>query len=134
MLHFRKTVSYLGMIGLIPLASCGGKGEAPHNEQKAPNVIYVFPDQMRNSAMEFWSSEKYASHIPYKGDPVITPNLNKFADEAVVFSSAYSNSPLSSPHRGSLLTGMYPNRSGVPLNINSTRPFNSLREIGRAHV
>ncbi len=128
MLHFRKTVSYLGMIGLIPLASCGGKGEAPHNEQKAPNVIYVFPDQMRNSAMEFWSSEKYASHIPYKGDPVITPNLNKFADEAVVFSSAYSNSPLSSPHRGSLLTGMYPNRSGVPLNINSTRPFNSLRD------
>ena len=27
-----------------------------------------------------------------------------------------------------LLTGMYPNRSGVPLNCNSTRPISSLRE------
>lgn len=128
MLHFRRTISCVGMIGLIPLASCVGKDPNTNNEQSAPNVIYVFPDQMRNSAMEFWSSEKYASHIRYKGDPVITPNLNKFADEAVVFSSAYSNTPLSSPHRGSLLTGMYPNKSGVPLNVNSTRPFNSLRD------
>ena len=27
-----------------------------------------------------------------------------------------------------LLTGMYPNRSGIPLNCNSTRPISSLRE------
>ena len=38
-----------------------------------------------------------------------------------------SNCPLSSPHRGSLLTGMYPNKSGIPLNCNSTRPISSLR-------
>lgn len=23
-------------------------------DKKLPNVIYIFPDQMRNSAMEFW--------------------------------------------------------------------------------
>ncbi|MDD2328200.1 MAG: sulfatase [bacterium] len=116
------------MIGLIPLSSCFGKTEPNSEAQTAPNVIYVFPDQMRNSAMEFWSSERYAQHIRYKGDPVITPNLNKFANESVVFSSAFSNCPLSSPHRGSLLTGMYPNKSGVPLNINSSRPISSLGE------
>ena len=33
----------------------------------------------------------------------------------MVLTSAMSNCPLSSPHRGSLLTGMYPNKSGVPL-------------------
>ena len=46
----------------------------------------------------------------------------------MVLTSAQSNCPLSSPHRGMLLTGMYPNRSGVPLNCNSTRPISSLRE------
>ena len=54
------------MIGLIPLASCVGKDGSTTDKQSAPNVIYVFPDQMRNSAMEFWRSEKYASHIRYK--------------------------------------------------------------------
>lgn len=116
------------MIGFIPLSSCIGKAESVDQVNSAPNVIYVFPDQMRNSAMEFWSSDRYAQHIRYKGDPVITPNLNRFADESIVFSSAFSNCPLSSPHRGSLLTGMYPNKSGVPLNINSSRPISSLRE------
>ena len=46
----------------------------------------------------------------------------------MVLTSAQSNCPLSSPHRGMLLTGMYPNRSGVPLNCNSTRPISSLRD------
>lgn len=128
MRHLNKTMTYMGVIGLLPLASCVGTERAQDNEGTAPNVIYVFPDQMRNSAMGFWSSEKYASHLRYQGDPVITPNLDKFADESLVFSSAYSNTPLSSPHRGSLLTGMYPSKSGVPLNVNSTRPFNSLRD------
>src|SRR5690554_1861133 len=126
MIQINKVLPYLGIIGLLPLPACVQGEKATGQEPTSPNVIYVFPDQMRNSAMGFWSNEPYASHINYKGDPVITPNLDKFADEAVVFSSAYSNTPISSPHRGSLLTGMYPNKSGVPLNVNSSRPFNSL--------
>ena len=128
MIQINKTFTYLGIIGLTPLVSCVNNERYVENEINPPNVIYVFPDQMRNSAMGFWSSDKYSSHISYQGDPVITPNLDKFADESVVFSSAYSNTPISSPHRGSLLTGMYPNKSGVPLNVNSSRPFNSLRD------
>lgn len=128
MKKLNQTVQYLGIIGLIPLSSCLGKPDSVDQVDTAPNVIYVFPDQMRNSAMEFWNNERYAQYIRYKGDPVITPNLNRFADESVVFTSAFSNCPLSSPHRGSLLTGMYPNKSGVPLNINSSRPISSLRE------
>lgn len=128
MKNLNQTFQYLGMIGLIPLSSCFGKTDSNSKAQMAPNVIYVFPDQMRNSAMEFWSSERYARHIRYKGDPVITPNLNRFADESVVFSSAFSNCPLSSPHRGSLLTGMYPNKNGAMLNMNSSRPVSSLRD------
>lgn len=93
-----------------------------------PNIIYVFPDQYRNQAMGFWSQDGFRERVNFRGDPVHTPHLDTFARQSVVLTSAQSNCPLSSPHRGMLLTGMYPNRSGVPLNCNSTRPISSLRE------
>ena len=93
--------------------------------QQRPNIVYVFPDQMRNYAMEFWGQPGFEGCINSQNDPVHTPNINRFARESVVLTSAQSNCPLSSPHRGSLLTGMYPNKSGVPLNCNSNRPISS---------
>jgi len=93
-----------------------------------PNIIYVFPDQYRNQAMGFWNQEGFRDKVNFRGDPVHTPNIDTFARESMVLTSAQSNCPLSSPHRGMLLTGMYPNRSGVPLNCNSTRPISSLRD------
>lgn len=93
-----------------------------------PNVIYVFPDQFRNQALSFWNEEGFRDKVRFKADPVHTPHLNAFAKESLVLTSAVSNCPLSSPHRGMLLTGMYPNKSGVPLNCNSNRPISSLRE------
>lgn len=96
-------------------------------ETKRPNIIYVFPDQMRNHAMQIWDEEGFREYVNFKADPVHTPVLSRFARESVVFSAAHSNCPLSSPHRGMMLTGMFPDGSGVPLNCNSTRPFSSLR-------
>ncbi len=119
-------LSCLGLMGVIP--ACMHAQEYRAGDALRPNVIYVFPDQMRNSAMGFWNDPAFAPHLQGQADPVETPNLNRFANESVVFSSAMSNCPLSSPHRASLLTGMYPHRSGVPLNVNSRRPFSSLRD------
>ena len=96
--------------------------------QQRPNVVYVFPDQYRNYAMEFWSLPEFKGAVNSATDPVHTPNINRFARESLVLSQAQSNCPISSPHRGSLMTGMYPNRSGVPLNCNSNRPISSLRD------
>ncbi|HSH19384.1 MAG TPA: sulfatase, partial [Draconibacterium sp.] len=51
------------------------------------------------------------------GDPnVKTPNLDKFADEAVNFANAVSVLPVCTPHRASLLTGRYPTTTGMFLN------------------
>lgn len=93
-----------------------------------PNIVYVFPDQFRNSAMQFWNDPEFKKHVQFKPDPVHTPNLNKFATEAVVLCNAVSNCPLSSPYRGMLLTGMYPDGSGVALNCNDLRPSSNLRQ------
>lgn len=115
----------LSALGGITLASCGGEAA---KQPQAPNVIYVFPDQFRNHALSFWGDEGYAEQVNFQPDPTHTPALNQFAQEAVVLTSAISNFPLSSPHRGMLLSGMYPERSGVTLNCNSDRPVSSLRQ------
>ncbi len=95
---------------------------------KHPNVIYIFPDQFRNHAMQFWNNKGFKEYVDFVADPVHTPNIDKFAKESVVLSSAQSNCPLSSPHRGMFLTGMYPDKSGITLNCNESRPISSLNK------
>ena len=114
--------------GLTIVPQLGFAQSVDQETDSRPNVVYVFPDQFRNFAMGFWSRPEYQGVLRTAGDPVHTPNIDRFAGESVVLTSAMSNCPLSSPHRGSLLTGMYPNKSGVPLNCNSSRPLSSLRD------
>lgn len=72
---------------------------------KQPNVIFVFPDQMRGSAMGFLGEE-----------PVITPRLDAFAKESLVLTQAASVYPVCSPYRAMLMTGKFPHASGVVSN------------------
>ena len=118
MLKIRIAIPFAG----LALTACG------QSETGRPNVIYVFPDQYRNSSLGFWSDPEFAAEVGWKGDPVATPNLDRFAREATVLTEAVSNFPVSSPHRGMLLSGMYPERNGVVLNCMSERPESSLRE------
>lgn len=113
---------YIIPLSSLAVAACGTTA------QERPNIIYVFPDQFRNSAMAFWNEPDFAPYQGWKADPVQTPNLDRFARESVVLSRAMSNCPLSSPYRGIFLTGMYPERSGITLNCMAQRPQSSLRE------
>ena len=57
-------------------------------------------------------------------EPVITPNLDRFAQQSVVFTQAASNYPVCSPYRAMLMTGQYPHRSGVVSNcLSRTAPY-----------
>ncbi len=100
--------SFLGT-GCIDSSSSKAK-DTGNGKQKGPNMVFVFPDQMRRHAMGFM-----------KQDPVITPVLDNFAKESIVFTHATSTHPLCSPYRGSLFTGLYPNQSGLATNCHSTR-------------
>lgn len=73
-----------------------------------PNLVFVFPDQMRSQLLGFMGEE-----------PVLTPNLDDFADESVVFTQAISNSPVCSPYRAMLFSGKYPVSNGVLANATS---------------
>jgi uncharacterized sulfatase len=48
------------------------------------------------------------------GDSTIpTPNMDRLADEGVVFDNAYTVAGVSAPSRSSIITGMYPTRMGT---------------------
>ncbi|MBK1875258.1 sulfatase-like hydrolase/transferase [Pelagicoccus mobilis] len=109
---FLKTTSVLSAAGLATGLAHGAKSEESRSKrQKQPNLVYVFPDQMRRHAMGFM-----------KQDPVLTPNLDKFAKRSVILDNACSTYPVCSPHRASLLTGQYPITTGFYSNCRGDRP------------
>ncbi|MHC4912404.1 MAG: sulfatase family protein [Planctomycetota bacterium] len=63
---------------------------------KKPNLLFVFPDQMRKHALGFINE-----------DPAITPNLDKSARESMVFTNAISSNPICTPFRAMLMTGRH---------------------------
>ncbi|TKG95007.1 DUF229 domain-containing protein [Puteibacter caeruleilacunae] len=95
---------------LIVLIACFSVNVFAKKDSKSnrPNLVIVFPDQMRGSAMGFLDEE-----------PVLTPQLDKFAEEALVLTNAVSNYPVCSPTRAMLMSGKYPFSNGVVNNCMS---------------
>ncbi|MBK0384419.1 sulfatase [Pedobacter sp. SD-b] len=82
-------------------------------QPKKPNILIIFPDQLRRYSAGFWSETPYRQEAIGKPDPVITPNIDRLAKEGVVFTRCIANFPLCSPSRGMMLTGMYPEQTGI---------------------
>ncbi len=85
------------------LSRCSGP-----RTSKPPNLLIVFPDQMRAHAQGFMQE-----------DPVLTPVLDRFSQESLVLTEAVSNYPVCSPFRAMLMTGKYPHANGVLANCNT---------------
>ncbi|MBI4906317.1 MAG: sulfatase [Acidobacteria bacterium] len=85
---------------------------------KRPNILYVFSDQHRASAVGAY------------GDPnVRTPTLDAFSKQGARFDVAISNTPVCCPHRACLQTGLYSNHHGVVSNgVRFTRKARGLAE------
>lgn len=111
---FVKTVS-----AGVGAALLGGSVEA--KPRKRPNLLYVFPDQFRRESLGCWRKPEYRDALRTGTDPVVTPTLDKLAGESIVFTQAVSTCPVCSPHRGMLMSGMYPWRNGIVNNCHQTR-------------
>lgn len=54
-------------------------------------------------------------------EAIHTPNLDALAADGVLFRNAYSDSPVCTPYRGCLVTGLYPSESGIRNNAGAIR-------------
>jgi arylsulfatase A-like enzyme len=71
---------------------------------KKPNVLFIISDDLNNL-------------LGCYGDPLAkTPHIDKLAARGVLFQHAYCTFPLCGPSRNSLLTGLYPNSTGIIAN------------------
>ena len=85
--------------------ACGGNEQTGRPETTRPNILFLFPDQMRGMAMGCM------------GDPdVKTPNLDRLASEGVLLRNTFANSPVCCPARATILTGKYTHANGMVAN------------------
>lgn len=76
----------------------------PNADSKSkPNVVLILADDLGWSDTTLFGTTKF-----YR-----TPNIERLAQRGMTFSRAYSSSPLCSPTRASILTGLSPARHGI---------------------
>lgn len=67
------------------------------------NVVFILADDLG------WADVNFNGHTKFYQ----TPNLDRLAKRGMTFSRAYSASPLCSPTRSAILTGLSPARTGI---------------------
>jgi arylsulfatase A-like enzyme len=74
------------------------------SQAEKPNVLFIISDDLNN-------------YLGCYGDPrAKTPTIDKLASRGVQFDRAYCTFPLCGPSRNSMLTGLYPNSTGILAN------------------
>ncbi len=97
MRYFRTLVMATVLVGPVTW-SVGGAAENPPQ----PDILLIMPDQMRGDCL---SSLRHAA--------VRTPQLDELARKGALFRRAYTTVPSCIPARHALLTGLFPQTSGV---------------------
>ena len=104
---------------------CGG---LPFKEalaaDKKPNIVFILTDDHR------WDAFGFMGHAFLQ-----TPNLDRIANEGVVFDNTFVTTSLCSPSRASFLTGNYAHTHGVVTNHtpwnNENQTFFRTTQTGR---
>jgi hypothetical protein len=73
------------------------------SQPSRPNLLFILADDLGWSDTTLFGTTKFYQ----------TPNLERLAKRGMLFTRAYSASPLSSPTRASILTGQNPARIGI---------------------
>jgi arylsulfatase A-like enzyme len=113
---FLRTIS----AGAAALAvhGCGAWQLTSRSPGEKPNFVFILIDDLGWKDLGFMGSQYYE-----------TPNIDKLADQGIVFTSAYTNAPNCAPTRASLLSGQYTPRHGIYTVGNSKRGKARLRKL-----
>ena len=99
-MDIRRTSILIIILIAIPLSSNIANSAEPADK---PNVVLILADDLGWSDTTLFDTTRF-----YK-----TPNIERLAARGMTFSRAYSASPLCSPTRASVLTGLNPARHGI---------------------
>jgi arylsulfatase A-like enzyme len=89
-------------VGAVAVAA----GAQPMPRARTPNVVFIVTDEQRKDTLGCYGNDK-----------AITPAFDSLAARGVRFDSCYTTQPVCSPCRSSMVTGLYPNATGVVENL-----------------
>jgi arylsulfatase A-like enzyme len=95
----KKTFAALGLIVPFVSAPMFKSDKAPAEK---PNVIFILLDDFGYTDLGCYGSKYYE-----------TPNIDRLASNAFIFTDAYAACPVCSPSRASIMTGKYPVNTGI---------------------
>ena len=93
--------------------------------------IFAQPEKNRPNILLIVSDDQGYHDVSYYGTrDIITPNIDEIRRSGIRFDEFYANSPVCSPTRASLMTGLYPDHAGVPgvIRTHSNNNWGYLRE------
>ena len=78
------------------------KEELPAQKESPPNLVFILADQWRAQEMGYMGNTQ-----------ILTPHLDQFASESLIFENSIATLPVCAPWRASFLTGQYPLTHGI---------------------
>ena len=119
----KKYVSALSLLAAFAAPVCfgGSDRDAQYKTIKhkpdQPNVLLLITDEHNFRTIGAYRDHLTKDQALLWGDTAVeTPNLDYLAKNGALFTSMYASSPVCSPSRSSMFTGMYPQNAGVTKN------------------
>ncbi len=88
---------FLFIISLILFTACSSE-----IEKKKPNILFIVADDLGYHDLSCMGSKFYE-----------TPNIDRIANEGVIFTNGYAACQVCSPSRASIISGKFPARHGI---------------------
>jgi len=102
---------YFTFFGLLILFSCGQPGKKTSDEVARPNILFIMTDQHNARALGC-----------YGMDEISTPNMDRLANEGILFENAICQTGQCVPSRYSIWTGRYSRSHGTYFNGDDQDP------------
>ena len=86
--------------------------------ENKPNLIIIHTDEHNFRTLSCYQKllPEDQAFVWGKGNNSTTPNIDRIANEGAISTSYYASSPVCTPSRASLVTGLYPQATGAPKN------------------
>lgn len=101
-MQFKPKLSCLLYVSCLIISGCTMLSVAA---QTKPNILLFIADDLNQRDMGCYGNHE-----------VKTPNIDRLASEGMRFTNAYAASPMCSPSRAALFTGLYPYKNGIQMN------------------
>ncbi|MDD7039055.1 MAG: sulfatase-like hydrolase/transferase, partial [Alistipes senegalensis] len=108
-LNLNSTLLKASALSAAALPATGMAAEKSKPQSDRPNIVVIVADDLLSSELSC-----------YGGKNIVTPNIDRLADEGVRFTHNYASIAMSVPIRASMYTGLYPVRHGSYQNHKAT--------------